>query len=166
MYLQHILQAATCLLLAGLGASAPSGAWLDPRSLFVAAAPELEPRVYTADEIHNNILARWPADRVVEEAAHLPRYLADHADEAAGTAVYVRDTRTFVEVPVAGRNSSSLSAREECSNEPNTYTLIASMSFFDPWEPLTDCLMSDKDPAGGSGSVQFSWTKGSTTDLG
>jgi len=120
-----------------------------------------ESRSLTADEMHANVMRAWDPDRVIL-STDLDT-LAAASPEAVGSTVYLPDRRTFVELT---RRNVTLAERESCHTDAPERKVLRSQVIWDPWQPLTSCLHTGKDPSGGSTAFSVSVSKGTTIDVG
>ena len=116
-------------------------------------------RSLTADEMHANVLRAWPVDKVIESRG-LEKYIAENP-AAAGSTVYLKDRRSFTELPA----NLTLGTRETCRTTTSRYVL-RTQEIWDPWEPLTSCLKTDKAPNGGYITMSVEFSKSSSWDAG
>jgi len=145
----------TFFLAAGVAVAMPTANGLFVRDSSNSSASEY----LSPEQIHANILKAWPANKIIV-SQDLDKYVVQNPD-AAGSTVYLKDTRTFMEIHA----NTTLESRETCRFSTSR-TVLRTQVVWDPWEPLSHCIKTDKDPNGGSTSIQYSTTKGTSWDAG
>ncbi|KAJ9134266.1 hypothetical protein NKR23_g10178 [Pleurostoma richardsiae] len=115
-------------------------------------AADQHPHVFTAEEIHSNILKTFPADQIIV-SGQLEQYRAQHNTSL----VYLSDSREFVEiVPVTDR----LVERAGCVPDVK-YQVLSSQGYWDPWIHLSGCRYTGKSDAGADYQINWSYSKSS-----
>jgi hypothetical protein len=114
-----------------------------------------ETRNFSPAEMHANVLKTYPPELVITSDA-LSAYMSAHPEDTT-TLVYLSDTYQWVR---RANDSSSLSKRQSpnCPSGESYvyYETVSSKAFWDPWQPISDCLSTGLDSAGGT--EEFDWS--------
>ncbi|KAJ5854279.1 hypothetical protein N7534_006822 [Penicillium rubens] len=133
---------------------------------------EMVPRNLTADEVHSNVMAYHPADRIVT-SANLHQYF--EANFGANHTIYLRDERKFVSMSTV-RPVSKMGPRDKRETGPcispwkytKTYTKQTGQ-WYSNWQPASynpKCLYTGLSNAGGYSQMSYSFTSSISESAG
>lgn len=118
-------------------------------------------------DIHANILAKFPADRIIT-SDELDIYLAAHAaelqdDSANDRTIYLSDSHTFITIDATATGNGTLEARQGSCLTYGQTNLLATHEYWSPWAHLSSCGFST---AGQGGSVTYQTARSISVSYG
>jgi hypothetical protein len=106
-------------------------------------------------EMHENILKNYPPELVISSDV-LTTYMSAHPETT--TFLYLNDTKQWVRRANANDSSSLCKRQPGCPSGENFiyYETVSSKTFWYLWQPISDCLSTGLDSAGGT--EEFDWS--------
>jgi hypothetical protein len=128
-----------------------------PHLTNLSAADVPIPPPLSKDEIHANVMAKWPTDKIIT-SAQLSQLREDAASDSklTNTTLYLSDLRKWVKLGGTSDNTTvtrrdQLGIRQACPCQGETYyDVLWTYAYWGPWEHLTSCMVVAGDPAGGT----------------